>query len=230
VIFDVDGTLADSLEYYYGMACDFVELAGAPPVSRERVFDLMGRGERDLLRKLFPPDFPDLDTALARVVRERLGVWLRRMSEETEPLDGCVDLLLRLHAGGWRLGIATSSARSLPFLDRWGVRHVFDSIVGREDVSQRKPHPESILRCVSELGVEAADAVYVGDSPIDIEAGRAAGVHTIGVLTGTSSRDMLAAASPDYILESAPDLEGLLALSPGHAPGAGGSTSPETAA
>ena len=75
VIFDVDGTLADSLEYYYGMACDFLELAGAPPVSRERVFGLMGRGDRDLLRKLFPAGFPDLNATLARVVRERLGIW-----------------------------------------------------------------------------------------------------------------------------------------------------------
>jgi HAD superfamily hydrolase (TIGR01509 family) len=230
VIFDVDGTLADSLEYYYGMACDFVELAGAPPVSRERVFELMGRGERDLLRKLFPKGFPDLDATLARVVRERLGFWLRRMSEETEPLDGCVDLLHRLHGGGWRLGIATSSGRALPYLDRWGVRHLFDAIVGREDVSKRKPDPESIARCVNELGVAPADAVYVGDSPVDIEAGRAAGVHTIGVLTGTSSREVLAAVSPDYILESATGLEAVLAGAPGRTPGAGGSTSPGTAA
>jgi HAD superfamily hydrolase (TIGR01509 family) len=230
VIFDVDGTLADTLEYYYGMACDFVELAGAPPVSRERVFGLMGRGDRDLLRKLFPADFPDLDAALARVVRERLGFWLRRMSEETEPLEGCVDLLHRLHSGGWRLGIATSSPRSLPFLDRWGVRHVFDSIVGREDVSHRKPHPESILRCVTELGVQTAEAVYVGDSPIDIEAGRAAGVRTIGVLTGTSRREVLAGVSPDYILESAAELGDLLTRSGGCAPGPDGSSSPGTAA
>lgn len=218
VIFDVDGTLADSLEYYYGMACDFVSLAGAPPVSRERVFGLMGRGDRDLLRKLFPPDFPDLDAALGRAVRERLGVWLRRMSDEMEPFAGCVDLLRRLHAAGFGLGIATSSSRSLPFLDRWGVRHLFDSIVGREDVSRRKPHPESVLRCVAELRVAAGDAVYVGDSPIDIEAGRAAGVHTIGVLTGTSPREVLAAVSPDHILEGACELDGLLTRYP---PGGG---------
>jgi HAD superfamily hydrolase (TIGR01509 family) len=212
VIFDVDGTLADSLEHYYGMACDFVDRAGAPPVSRERVFELMGRGDPDLLRKLFPEGFPDLDRKLRGIVRERLGVWLRRLAEETEPLDGCVDLLHRLHTQGFRLGIATSSSRSLPFLERWGVRHVFEAIVGREDVEQRKPHPECVTRCVYGLGVEPAEAVYVGDSPIDIEAGRAAGVHTVGVLTGTSRREVLAALAPCYILESAVELEGLLRL------------------
>jgi HAD superfamily hydrolase (TIGR01509 family) len=206
VIFDVDGTLADSLEHYYAFACELVERAGAPPVSRERVFGLMGSGDPDLLRKLFPADSPDLQATLARVTREVFGSWMRRMAEETEPHAGCVDLLHSLHASGYRLGIATSSGRALPFLDRWGVRHVFRSIVGREDVRQRKPHPESILRCIAGLDVPASAAVYVGDSPIDIEAGRAAGARTVGVLTGTSSREVLAAVEPDYILGSAADL------------------------
>jgi HAD superfamily hydrolase (TIGR01509 family) len=123
---------------------------------------------------------------------------------------GCVDLLHALHARGTRLGIATSSGRALPYLDHWGVRAVFDAIVGREDVRHRKPHPEVVLRCVEKLGLEPADAAYVGDSPIDIEAGRAAGVHTIGVLTGTSSREVLAAVGPDHLLESAVELLDLL--------------------
>ena len=82
----------------------------------------------------------------------------------------------------------------------------------------------------SKLGVRSPDAVYVGDSPIDIEAGRAAGVHTIGVLTGTSSRETLAAVSPDRILKSAAELEGLLSRPPGNATQPDGSTSPESAA
>jgi HAD superfamily hydrolase (TIGR01549 family) len=206
VIFDIDGTLADSLEHYYAFACDLVEHAGAPPVSRERVFALMGSGDPDLLRKLFPPDSADFESTLARIPREIIGAWMRRMAEETEPHPGCVDLLHRLHSAGYRLGIATSSGRALPFLDRWGVRHVFHSIVGREDVERRKPHPEPVLRCIEGLGVPSGAAVYVGDSPIDIEAGRAAGARTVAVLTGTSSREVLAAVEPDYILESAADL------------------------
>jgi phosphoglycolate phosphatase-like HAD superfamily hydrolase len=82
--------------------------------------------------------------------------------------------------------------------------------VGREDVSQRKPHPEPVLLCASRLGLEPAEAVYVGDSPIDIEAGRAAGMRTIGVLTGTSTRERLAPLDPDHILESAIELLDLL--------------------
>ena len=209
VIFDMDGTLADSLDHYYGMACDIVEAAHAPPISRERVCELMGSGDPDLLRKLLPSDFTDSEAVLARIVRERFPAWMRA-GKEIEPLPGCVDLLHQLHARGHRLGIATSSGRALPYLDRWGVRPLFHSIVGREDVRRRKPHPDVVLHCLCQLDLEPDDAVYVGDSPIDIEAGRAAGLFTVGVLTGTSSRERLTSVSPDFILESAPELLGLL--------------------
>jgi HAD superfamily hydrolase (TIGR01509 family) len=209
VIFDMDGTLADSIERYYRMACDVAELAGAPPPSREWVCTLMGSGDPNLLRKLLPPDYPDLEATLGRIVRDRLPAWMRAAAE-TEPLPGCVDLLQALHARGRRLGIATSSGRELPYLDRWGVRHLFQAIVGREDVRHRKPHPEVVVRCLEQLAIEPSEAAYVGDSPIDIEAGRAAGVHTIAVLTGTSTRPVLEAVAPDHILESAVELLDLI--------------------
>jgi len=213
VIFDMDGTLADSVDHYYRMACDIVEAANAPPISRERVCELMGSGAPDLLRQLLPPDFPDSEAALSRIVRERLPAWVRA-GERIEPLPGCVDLLHQLHARGHRLGIATSSGRALPYLDRWDVRPLFQAIVGREDVRRRKPHPDVVLHCLRQLGLEPDDALYVGDSPIDIEAGRAAGLFTVGVLTGTSSRELLASVSADHILDSAPELLGLLECRP----------------
>jgi phosphoglycolate phosphatase-like HAD superfamily hydrolase len=63
--------------------------------------------------------------------------WMRRYHHETEAITGSLELLRDLHARGLRLGIATSSGRALPFLDRWGVRHLFSGIVGREDVESR---------------------------------------------------------------------------------------------
>lgn len=206
----MDGTLADSMERFYRMACEVAELAGAPPVSQKRVRELMGRGDPRLLRKLLPEDYPDADETLARIVRQRYGAWMRA-AESTEPLPGCVELLHGLHARGCRLGIATSSGRALPYLDRWGVRDLFRAIVGREDVERRKPDPEVVLLCLERLELPPSEAAYVGDSPIDIEAGRAAGVCTVGVLTGTSGLDVLGAAAPDHILETAADLLGLLA-------------------
>jgi HAD superfamily hydrolase (TIGR01509 family) len=209
VIFDLDGTLADSMEYYHWLACDLVEHAGAPPVSRERVHELMGQGDSEILRKLLPPDFPDPEPTIQRVLAERARHWMRA-GEEIEPLPGCLELIRALHARPCSLGIASSSGRAGAHLERWGVHELFGAIVGREDVSQRKPHPEPVLLCASRLGLEPAEAVYVGDSPVDIEAGQAAGMRTIGVLTGTSTRERLTPLDPDHILESAIELLDLL--------------------
>lgn len=210
VIFDVDGTLADSVGFFYEIALEILRLAGAPAVSQEKVYALMRLGDAAPLEKLFPPDFPNPSATLKRIVDERMHEWMRQYHEETEAIPGSVELLHDLRAKGIQLGIATSSGRALPFLDRWGVRHLFDGIVGREDVESRKPHPEPILKCLGHLQLDPHEVAYVGDSIIDMQAGKAAGVYTIGVLTGTSPHDILHQESPDHIVASVAGLFDIL--------------------
>jgi HAD superfamily hydrolase (TIGR01509 family) len=210
IIFDVDGTLANSVGFFYEIALEILRHAGAPPVSQERVYELMRLGDAAPLERLFPPDFPDPGVTLKRIVDERMHEWMRRYHDETEAIPGSIELLHDLSAKGFLLGIATSSGRALPFLDRWGVRHLFGGIVGREDVESRKPHPEPIFRCLNHLNLHPHEVVYIGDSTIDIRAGKAAGVYTVGVLTGASPRDVLHQEEPDHILESVAGLPDLL--------------------
>jgi HAD superfamily hydrolase (TIGR01509 family) len=212
VIFDVDGTLANSVGFFYEIALEMLELAGAPPVAKERVYELMRLGDAAPLEKLFPLGYPDPSATLKRIVDSRMHEWLRRYHDETEAIPGSLELLRALHERGLRLGIATSSGRALPFLDRWGVRHLFDGIVGREDVESRKPHPEPVLKCLGHLRLEPPEVVYIGDSPVDIRAGKAAGSYTVGVLTGTSPHDVLRDEGPDHILESVARLSSVLHL------------------
>ena len=134
IIFDVDGTLAQSVEFFYEIALEVLALAGIPPVPRDRVYELMRRGVENPLVQLFPPDYPDPADRLKRITDSRMDEWLRRYHEETQAVPGSLELLHRLHHQGFQLGIATSSGRALPFLDTWGVRHLFGGIVGREDV------------------------------------------------------------------------------------------------
>jgi HAD superfamily hydrolase (TIGR01509 family) len=210
VIFDVDGTIADSVGTFYEVAVEVLQLAGVPPVPKERVYALMRVGEENPLMKLFPPDYPDAEATLKRIFDERMSEWMRRYHYETEAIPGSVELLHELSTKGLRLGIATSSGRALPFLDQWGVRHLFHGIVGREDVASHKPHPEPVLKCLGHLQLDPHEAVFIGDSPIDIRAGKAAGLYTIGVLTGTSPHEVLSLESPDHILDSVAELRPLL--------------------
>ena len=213
ILFDVDGTLAGSVELFYEVALEVLRLAGLPPRPREEVYALMRVGHPSPLEQLFPPDYPDVAATVRRIQDDRMDEWLRRYHEETEAIPGSVALLHDLHGRGFRLGIATSSGRALPFLDTWGVRHLFGAIVGREDVERHKPHPEPLVACLAGLRLDPGAAVYVGDSPIDIQAGKAAGLPTVGVLTGTSTAAILQQEGADYVLPSVAELPGL--LSPG---------------
>jgi len=205
----MDGTLADSIGHYCRIAHEVTRLAGAPPVSDDLVRTLMGGGDPDLLRRLLPEDYPGAVETLARIVAERAPSW-RRDGALVDPLPGCVEMLHDLSASGYRLGIATAGSRALPTLDRWGVRHLFSALIGREDVARRKPDPECVVLCLDRIDCAPEEAVYVGDSPIDMIAGAGGGTATVGVLTGTSDRSTLLGAGADVVLESAAGLAAAL--------------------
>ncbi|HUI27507.1 MAG TPA: HAD family hydrolase [Candidatus Kryptonia bacterium] len=207
VIFDLDGTIADSIDLFYGFSCDVADDLGLPRPSRDAVLDLMRSG-RSALTDLLPDSIPSERVHAAFATRG--PIWLQRYFDETGPIPGSLNALRALHGSGCRLGIATSSSRDVPFLARWGVRDLFAAVVGREDVTRRKPAPDVIVHCLDRIGAPAAEAVYVGDSPIDIQAGKAAGVATVGVLSGTSPKTVLAAEQPDAILDSIANLSQLL--------------------
>lgn len=206
VLFDVDGTLADSVRLFYEMSLDVFREAGVEPPTIERVNALMSEGTENPWLALFPPDFPDVEALVARVLATRRDIWMRRYHEETQPLAGSVELVELLARQGHLLGIVTSSERRLPFLERWGIRKHFGAVVGREDVEQRKPHPEPIERCLRALALEPADAVYIGDSRIDIRAARAAGVTAVGVTTGTGTSEGLREEGANLVVASLDEL------------------------
>ena len=212
IIFDMDGTLADSVEYFYTISLEVLNIAGVPRPSRDRVFEIMRAGDDNPLTKLFPADYPDPAATIKRIVDARMDAWMDHYHHKTEAIPGSLELLKDLHAKGFLLGIATSSGRALPYLDHWGVRHLFSGIIGREDVENRKPNPEPIFKCLGHLSLAPQEVVYIGDSPIDVHASKAAGSHTVGVLTGTSDRETMQQHEPDYILDSVAQLPEILSV------------------
>ena len=124
--------------------------------------------------------------------------------ESIKPYPDVVDVVVALAGRGVRLGVVTSKLRSGAErgLQAAGLTDFFHTIVSADEVSRAKPHPEPVLAALARLGIEAKDAVFIGDSPHDIAAGREAGVVTAGVLWGPFGREDLTQASADYLLES----------------------------
>ncbi len=125
-------------------------------------------------------------------------------------LPGAESTLMKLKAAGLRVGIVTRNC------DR-AVRRVFphidslcDIFLSRDSVKRVKPDPHHLARLLDSLGVSERQAIMVGDHPMDILAGKRLGMRTAGVLTGRTTEDELMEMGPDYVLESASQLERLM--------------------
>src|SRR3989441_10619077 len=129
------------------------------------------------------------------------------------PYDGVVAAVRDLKRRNKTLGLVTSKMRSgaLRGLQVAGLEDAFHVIVGSDEVTHPKPHPEPVLKALEHLRASAHDAVFIGDSRHDIECGRAAGVKTAAALWGPFDRSHLADLEPDYWLERPEDISLLTA-------------------
>ena len=207
VIFDMDGTILNSVEPYYKVVVETFKRLGLPPAPREKVLEVMGQG-RSPWESLVPEELEGREEVLEEC--RRLGEELigELFPKELELIDGSREVLRGLKESGFLTGIATSSwgVISVQFLQRRGLLGYLDAIVTGREVAEGKPAPDLILECLKRMGASTQEAVYVGDSPVDIRAGKAAKVRTVGVLTGTSDYDTLLKEGPDLIIDHVREL------------------------
>jgi pyrophosphatase PpaX len=192
VLFDWDGTLVNTAEASY--RC-YEKLFGSYGIA----FD------RDAFRRTYSPNWHLTYSALGLAEdrwAEADARWLEHYCEEEVLLiEGARDVLLRVRRAGLRAALVTSGdrVRVRRELDHLEVASLFEVVVCAEDIVYRKPHPEALLLALDKLGVGAAEAVYVGDSPEDVQMAQAAGVRAVGIPGAFPNREALAAARPDAL-------------------------------
>jgi pyrophosphatase PpaX len=123
------------------------------------------------------------------------------------------DVLVRLHEEGRRLGVVTAKRRATAELAfaRVPISHLFETVVGGDETEKHKPDPEPLLLAAERMGIDPATAAYVGDSPFDMRAAKAAGMHAVAVTWGRiHDRALLEREEPDAIADSAEELLELL--------------------
>ncbi len=213
VIFDVDGTLVDSIEGMHLAAAR----AAAPfglDVPLAAVRRALNGGES--LWQLIMPAAMREDREVAAILRqETLRHWPAVLEESVTVVPGLGVTLDCLRGAGLRLAIYTGSrGESLRPLERAGLMDHFEVVVTAADVSRGKPDPEGLLQCLARLDCRPETAAYVGDTRHDVEAARAAGMCAIGVLTGAADSAMLSAAGADRLAASHRTLPALLQITP----------------
>jgi pyrophosphatase PpaX len=198
VLFDLDGTLIDSITLIVNSALHAFEQCGHPaPAADEWLADL-GLP----LRTMFGRFITD-ESKLADLVARYREYQLENHDRLVRPYDEVAATLTALHERGHGLAVVTSKAEPLAHrgLAHVGLDGFFDVVVGLESCTRHKPDPEPVRIALDRLGVAPEAAAFVGDSPHDMAAGRAAGVTTVAALWGPFSRAQLAPSEPDYYIE-----------------------------
>jgi phosphoglycolate phosphatase len=202
-LFDLDGTLADTLPDI-AASCNHVRARFClPPLLTTEVRGFVGDGALALLRRALasalPPTPTDADALLADALAAYLAHHEGQCTVHARLYPGARDLLQRLAASGHALGVVTNKPARFagPILRALGVERLLPVVVGGDTLPQRKPDPAPILHALRQLGGEAGDATMVGDGVQDLRAGKAAGLRTIGCLYGYGEPAALRAEGAD---------------------------------
>lgn len=202
-LFDLDGTLIDSIQLILDSYRHTLAAHGLPPRTDEEWL----RGVGTPLSSQFA-DWGHDEDLLERLIATYREYNLANHDRMVRVYPGVVEAVRQIKARGRRTGLVTSKARAgaLRGLRLAGLEAMMDVLVCADEVTNPKPHPEPVERAVALLGAEPATTVYVGDSIHDLRSGRAAGVRTAAVLWGPFSRGHLEPAEPDYWIERPEEL------------------------
>jgi beta-phosphoglucomutase len=189
VLWDMDGTLVDSGELHFLAWQEMLASLGRP-LDRHTFASTFGLRNDAVLRRLVDPDVSDADIVrIGSAKEDRYRALVR--SRGVAPLPGAHAWLARLASAGWRQAIASSGPRANTeaILAALALGDVFEAVIAAEDVTHGKPHPEPFLTAAARVGADPARGVVVEDAPPGLEAGRRAGMPTVGVLSTHPSLD-----------------------------------------
>jgi pyrophosphatase PpaX len=207
VLFDLDGTLIDSLRLILDSYHHTLAQHGLP--ARTDAEWLRGVGTPLMVQLAEWRDEMGTIEALIATYREYN---LKHHDRMVTVYPGVLEAVREIKAASMQTGLVTSKNRhgAIRGLKLVGLEALMDVLVCADEVINPKPHPEPVEKAVALLGADPATTIYVGDSVHDMHSGRLAGVRTAAALWGPFSRDQLETAKPDYWLESPGDLVDLV--------------------
>jgi phosphoglycolate phosphatase len=206
-IFDLDGTLIDSLADIAESINRMLDDRGYPRCRPEDFKQMVGDGMEKLVERALPEAVRE-ESLILICVEEYRSHYDQLWQEQTRPYEGILEMLAALKARGVKLGVISNKAHrfTVPMTEHFFGRTVFDHILGQRAEVPRKPAPDGAHEMASVLGVEVTKCAYVGDSGIDMAFAKNAGMLGIGVSWGFRSVAELREHGADLIVDSPSEL------------------------
>lgn len=209
-IFDLDGTLLNTLPDLVNVTNMALAAEGFPPHSPEQILAYIGDGAASLISQAVPEDASQEE--FERTFKRFKNLYHEFGVQYTTEFEGMNETLQKLKDSGIKLGIMSNKFEQgvLDVTDRF-FSDLIDIAHGESEDIPRKPDPIGLLKCAEEMGVDPDDCLFVGDSASDIHAGHNAGMKAAAVKWGYQPQGRLMASNPDHVLEHPEDMLALAA-------------------
>ena len=205
VVFDMDGTILDTLEDLAASINFALKTNDFPERSIDEVRGFVGNG----LVKLVERAVPDctLPEENQKVLETFNDYYKNHCSEKTKPYPGIIDVLNRLKKCGIKVAVCSNKPDyGVKTLCKEHFNGIFDIALGIKDGLKTKPHPDTVNEILKQLKCKKENAVYVGDSEVDIQTAKNAGIKCISVCWGFKTKDFLLQNEAERIVENAEEL------------------------
>lgn len=211
IVFDLDGTLLNSLEDLADSANWVLEQHGFPthPVDAYRYF--VGDGVRKLIERILPQE-ERTEARIEQCRQEFVAYYKVHMEDKTSVYEGITELLAELKNRGLKIAVATNKVHIAvkPLMEKYFPEIRFDSMIGQREGVPVKPAPQIMFDILRETGCEPSEALHVGDTATDMQLAHNAGVTPVGVLWGYRPLEELQEAGAKFIIEKPEELLGLV--------------------
>lgn len=209
VIFDLDGTLLNTLEDLTDSVNHVMRLHSFPERSIDEIRSFIGNGVPTLIRRSVPKG---TDESCAQICTAEMMEYYKAHSRiKTEPYKGITELLGELTKRGIATAVVTNKAEpAAKILCSEIFGDVFTVVIGDNGIDRLKPAPDNVLRAVEMLDVNKENVLYVGDSDVDMVTAEAAGLTSVGVLWGFRDKDSLIGSGAKHVISTPEELLRLL--------------------
>ena len=210
VIFDLDGTLINSIEDIADSMNTVLENNNFPTHDYEAYKYFVGSGLKNLAQAALPKTHND-EEQVNRCFESMLEVYNDNCINKTKPYDGIIELLDELISRNIKLGVLSNKTDEFTKKITYALfPDYFEFVTGISEKTPKKPDPNGVLQMSKDLGIKPEDIIYVGDSGIDMQTANNANMYAVGVLWGFRTREELVSNNAKYLLSHPLDLISIL--------------------
>lgn len=212
IVFDMDGTILDTLEDLKNSLNFALEKNALPPRTLDEVRRFVGNGIGKLIERGVPEGCGD--ELRARVQADFFPHYAQHCNDNTRPYEGIPQTIAALRRAGYLTAVVSNKADfAVQDLCRIWFDGLFDAAVGEKEGLRRKPAPDSVFEVCRQLNVPVSQAIYIGDSEVDLQTARNAEMAVISVAWGFRDKGFLKECGADRIVSSTEELAGCFGIS-----------------